>query len=87
MKLSFKSLRDEPDETRVVLPEMVEVLPDDSQLQRAVIKMKRYAVRLRHDLGILRVITTAPDHKAAISNVLAAAAAPRNAVISIKKLR
>jgi hypothetical protein len=87
MKLSFKSLRDEPDETRVVLPETVEVLPADPQAPLPVVKLKRYAVRLRHDLGILRVITTAPDHKVAIGKVLAAAAAPRNAVISIKKLK
>jgi len=36
---------------------------------------------------VLRVITKAPDHKVAINNVLVAANAPRNAVISIKKLK
>jgi hypothetical protein len=87
MKLSFKSLRDKPEESRVVPPETVEVLTSDPHSQLAVAKMKRYAVRLRHDEGILRVITTAPDHKLAIRKVLAAAGAPRTAVISIKKLK
>jgi hypothetical protein len=85
MRLSFKSLRDEPDETRMVLPETEQIL--SAQPTQSLVRMKRYAVRLRHDLGIMRVITTAPDHKVAIENVLAAANAPRTAVISIKKLK
>ena len=85
MKLTFQSLRTDPGEILEVLPETETVLPP--QPQAALVRMKRYAVRLRHDFGIVRVITTAPDHKVAISNVLAAADAPRKAVISIKKLK
>ena len=70
-----------------VLPESEEVLPGPEETGQAIVRMKRYAVRLRHDYGVLRVITKAPDHKVAINNVLIAANAPRNAVISIKKLK
>ena len=85
MKLTFKNPQTDSGETLEVLPETEEILSEPTPL--AMVRMKRYAVRLRHDLGIMRVITTAPDHKVAIENVLAAANAPRTAVISIKKLK
>jgi hypothetical protein len=85
MKLTFRNPLTDPGETLEVLPETEEIL--SAPPTQAPVRMKRYAVRLRHDLGIMRVITTAPDHKVAIENVLAAANAPRTAVISIKKLK
>jgi hypothetical protein len=87
VNLSFRTLKPETGEMLEVLPETEEVLPSHVEADTAVVRLKRYAVRLRHDYGILRVITKAPDHKIAINNVLAAANAPRNAVISIKKLK
>jgi hypothetical protein len=44
-------------------------------------------VRLRHDLGIILVVAQAADHRAAITSVLEAAAAPRSAVISVQKIK
>jgi tetratricopeptide (TPR) repeat protein len=68
----MKTFELEPGETLEVLPPQVS----------ALIKLKHYVVRLRHDLGIILVVTQAADHRAAITNVLEAAAAPRSAVIT-----
>jgi len=64
----------------------LEVLPDDAPIP-AVAKSKHYVVRLRHDLGTLRVITAAADHRAAIARVIASANAPRQAVVSVQKIK
>ena len=66
------------------LGEMLEVLPGGLQLTG---KSKHYVVRLRHDLGTCQVITQAPDHKVAITNVIEAAGAPRQAVISVQRIK
>ena len=87
MNLSFRTLKAGTGEMLEILPETEEVLSGPEETGQAIVRMKRYAVRLRHDYGVLRVITKAPDHKVAINNVLVAANAPRNAVISIKKLK
>ena len=74
----MKDFKTEPGETLEVLP----FLP-----QSAVVKLKHYVVRLRHDVGTALVVTQATDHKAAIKNVLEAACAPRSAVVSVQKIK
>jgi len=64
----------------------LEVLPDDAPIP-AVATAKHYVVRLRHDLGTIRVITAATDHRAAIARVVAIAHAPRHAVVSVQKIK
>ena len=64
--------------------EVLEVLPDGPLL---VAELRHYIVRLRHDLGTVRVIATAADHRAAIARVLEAAGAPRSAVLTVQKIK
>jgi hypothetical protein len=64
--------------------EMLEVLPE-GPLSSA--ELRHYIVRLQHDLGTIRVITTATDHRAAIARVLEAAGAPRSAVLTVQKIK
>lgn len=63
---------------------MLEVLPDGPL---PVPELHYYIVRLQHDLGTVRVITTALDHRVAIARVLEAAGAPRNAVLTVQKIK
>jgi hypothetical protein len=64
--------------------ELLEVLPE-GPLPSA--ELHHYIVRLQHDLGTIRVITTAADHRAAIIRVLEAAGAPRSAVLTVQKIK
>jgi hypothetical protein len=84
VNLSFRTLKAETGEMLEILPETEEVLPSPLEAGPGG---RPHEARLRHDYGVLRVITKAPDHKVAINNVLVATNAPRTAVISIKKLK
>ena len=73
----------------LILPpgETLEVLAADDSGSLAVIKLKHYVVRLRHDGGVISVIAPARDHRAAISRVTESAAAPRSAVVSVQRIK
>jgi len=63
-------------------PGLIELL-SDGPLRVAL--WRHCLVRLRHELGSLRVITAAANHRSAIDRVLEAAGAPRSAVLTVQK--
>jgi hypothetical protein len=65
-------------------PDLLEVLPD-GPLRAAL--CRHYIVRLRHELGTLRVIAAAANHRSAIDRVLEAAGAPRSSVLTVQKIK